>query len=210
MKDLIFIIDIEKSGIRPLDDLILQVAESGATMIEIRDKVSETRPFIENVLKIKKLLKSFNIPLLISGRVDVALAGGANGVHLEAEDIPFKMARKILGKNDIIGISAENYEQIKKAENLNIDYISLSPAFESQSSAHKTPWGIEGIKNARMLTRHNIIATGGLRKDENIRAAIEAGANGIAVSSYICNAQNVRAATNHLKNIIMPEETIYG
>ncbi|HOU78238.1 MAG TPA: thiamine phosphate synthase, partial [Syntrophales bacterium] len=138
----------------------------------------------------------------INDRLDVALAVGADGVHVGQDDMPYPLARAVLGKKMIIGLSVETWEDVEAAEKWDVDYLGVSPVFATPTKTDtKGSWGLEGITRIRSFSRHPLVAIGGLNAT-NTGAAVRAGADGIAVVSAICAAPDPFAAARELCRII--------
>lgn len=167
-------------------------------MVQLREKDMDTRGFIDLGSRLLRLLRPLGVPLIINDRVDVALAVDADGVHIGQSDMPYETARRLLGPDKIIGLSVENMDELRQAESLDVDYVAVSPVY---STATKTdtaaPFGLEGLREAVRLTRHPVVAIGGM--NENTAPAVfAAGADGIAVVSAICSAPDPAAASARL------------
>ena len=187
---------------RSLGWVVEQAVKGGTTIVQLREKDMDTKDFIDEALHIKKLLKSYGVPLLINDRVDVALAVEADGVHLGQKDMPYKMARKIMGKDAIIGLSVETYEQAEKAEKLDVDYIGISPVYTTPTKEELTKeLGLEGVRRISQICRHPSVGIGSI-KAHNARDVIEAGANGVAVVSGICSAEDPEKAAGELREVV--------
>jgi thiamine-phosphate pyrophosphorylase len=187
---------------RPLPEIILQAVQGGAAYVQLREKDLPTRAFVEEARAIKKILEPYRVPLIINDRIDVALACGADGVHIGQEDMPYEIARKLMGKKAIIGLSVETWEDVEAAQRLDVDYIGVSPVFATPTKTDtKEPWGLEGLKKIKVFSRHPIVAIGGIN-ESNARAVVSAGADCLAVVSAICAAEDPTAATIQLKKMI--------
>ncbi|MDP2853432.1 MAG: thiamine phosphate synthase [Smithellaceae bacterium] len=187
---------------RPLPEIILQAVQGGAAYVQLREKDLPTRAFVEEAMAVKNILLPFNVPLIINDRIDVALACGADGVHIGQEDMPYSTARKLIGKNAIIGLSVETWEDVEAAQRLDVDYIGVSPVFATPTKTDtKEPWGLEGLKKIKSFSRHPIVAIGGIN-ESNTRAVVEAGADCLAVVSAICAADSPEMATRKILNLI--------
>lgn len=178
--------------------VVKEAVKGGVTMVQLREKDIDTREFIELALKLKPILREAGVPLIINDRVDVALAVDADGVHIGQSDMPYELARRLLGPDKIIGLSAENMDQVREANSLDIDYVAVSPVY---STATKTdtapPFGLEGLREAVKLSVHPSVAIGGM----NARTTADAfatGVDGIAVVSAICSAEDPCAAASEL------------
>jgi len=113
MKGLYLVTDRDLCGDRSLEDMILRSVRGGARYVQVREKDQSTRAFIEEAVKIKEILKPYSAPLIINDRVDVALAVKADGVHVGQDDMPYKMARLLMGPGAIIGLSVETWEDVE-------------------------------------------------------------------------------------------------
>jgi len=188
---------------RPLEYIVEEAVKGGVTIVQLREKNAGSREFFDLAVKMKKLLTKYDIPLIINDRLDIALASGADGLHLGQSDLPVSVARKILGKEKIIGLSVETVEQAREANEQDADYIAISPVF---STATKTdisvPLGIKGVKVISSLSKFPALAIGGINAN-NASDIIENGAAGIAVVSAIMSSHNPFRAAEELKDIIL-------
>ena len=187
---------------RTLEEVVTKAAEGGVTMVQLREKEASTSEFIELALRVKRILKPYNIPLIINDRIDVALAVDADGVHIGQSDMPYEVARRLLGANKIIGLSVENMDDLLKANELDVDYIGISPVFSTPTKTDTAkPFGIEGLKEAVKLSIHPTVAIGGM----NISTAADVMAtecDGIAVVSAISSAADITNAAAELRAIV--------
>ncbi len=187
---------------RDIEWIVEEAVKGGVTMVQLREKDCSTRDFINLATGLKNKLKSYNVPLIINDRIDVALASDADGVHIGQSDMPYHIARSILGKDKIIGLSVETMEQVEEANLLDVDYIGISPVFSTPTKTDTfQPFGLEGVEKVMEISKHPAVAIGGI----NVSNAIDifkAGANGIAVVSAICSAKNPREATEELVKLI--------
>jgi len=187
---------------RTLSDVVLQAVQSGVAYIQLREKDISTRLFVEKAIAIKKILKPHNVPLIINDRIDVALACEAEGVHIGQEDMPYAIARKLMGSKAIIGLSVETWADVEESQTLDVDYIGVSPIFLTPTKTDtKGAWGIEGLAKIKAFSRHPLVAIGGIN-EANAADVIAAGADCIAVVSAICAVPDPAAATRNFNNII--------
>jgi len=202
MKGLYFVTDRSLCGDKPLTDVILQAIRGGAACIQLREKDVTTRFFVEEARQIKALMAPFRVPLIINDRLDVALAVKADGVHVGQDDMPYEIARELMGPEAIIGISVETWEDVQRAEGLDVDYLGVSPVFATPTKTDtKEPWGLEGLIRIRAFSRHPLVAIGGLNPS-NAGAVVMAGADSVAVVSAICASPDPYAASRELTGII--------
>jgi thiamine-phosphate pyrophosphorylase len=202
MKGLYFVTDRELCGGKPLEEVVLQSVKGGAACVQIREKNLSTRAFIEEAVRIRKILAPFGVPLIINDRIDVALAVKADGVHVGQDDMPYETARKLMGPNAIIGLSVETWEDVEQAEKLDVNYLGVSPVFETPTKTDtKGCWGLEGLSKIKEFSRHPLVAIGGLNPG-NAKAVVLAGADSVAVVSAICAAPDPFAVSKELHEII--------
>lgn len=185
-------------GERKLANVVREAVEGGVTVVQLREKNADTREFIELAQDIQMILYKYNLPLIINDRLDIAQAVEADGVHLGQHDMPVEMARDILGPEPIIGLSVENMEQLREANQKEVDYIGLSPLFVTGTKPElQHEWGLEGLKKASLESEHPIVAIGNIDSG-NVGQVIQSGADGVAVVSDICAAQDPCAAAQKL------------
>jgi thiamine-phosphate pyrophosphorylase len=188
---------------KSLDEVILHAVKGGATMVQLREKDVSTRFFIEEAQRLKKILAPFAVPLIINDRIDVALAVGADGVHIGQEDMPYPLARKLLGPGAIIGLSVETPDQVEAAEAFDLAYLGVSAIFATPTKTDtRNHWGLDGLRKVRAMTRHPLVAIGGINA-ANAAEVMQAGADSLAVVSAICSAPDPQKATEHLRRIIL-------
>lgn len=187
---------------RDMEWIVTQAVEGGVTMVQLREKDADTREFIELAQRLKDVLAPLGVPLLINDRVDVALAVDADGVHIGQSDMPYEMARRLLGPDKIIGLSVENMDDVRRANELDVDYIGISPVYSTTTKTDTAaPFGLEGLREAVRLSVHPTVAIGGM----NARTAADVmacGTDGIAVVSAIVSADSPLEAARNLKEIV--------
>jgi len=187
---------------RPIEDVVRAAVKGGVTAVQIREKESTTKEFIKLAHNLQNILKPQGVPLIVNDRIDIALAVDADGIHIGQTDMPYYEARRLVGNDMVIGLSVETMEQAIEAENLDVDYISVSPVFLTPTKHDATnEWGLEGLRKLRSQSRKLLIAIGGINSS-NAKAALESGADGIAVVSAICSAADPESASRRLGEII--------
>ncbi len=182
------IVDAERAGGHALADLARRVAEGGATLVQLRDKRSETRAMIDAARAIKAALAPLAIKFVVNDRVDVALAVGADGVHIGADDMTAEDARTLLGPDAIIGLSIKTVEQAAAAPVELIDYAGIGGVYatnsKEQTSAPIGPEGFAHVAEAVHRRAPHVPLCGIAGIDAgNAAAVIAAGADGVAVIS---------------------------
>ncbi len=183
-------------------DVVREAVAGGATCVQLREKHARTLDFLEEARALSVLLRAQHVPLLINDRVDIALAVGADGVHLGQQDMPIADARRLGPPSWIIGVSAESIEDAIRAEKEGADYIGVSPVFATPTKTDTAlPLGLEGLCAMRAAVRIPLVAIGGIQL-HNAREVIRAGADGLAVVSAIVSADSPREAAAALRREI--------
>jgi thiamine-phosphate pyrophosphorylase len=196
---LYLVTDRELAKGRPLAEIVGEAVAGGVTCVQLREKRCDTRLFIDQARQLLALLQPAGIPLIINDRVDVALAAGADGVHLGQQDMAIADARKLAGKQLIIGISAESLADAIRAEAEGADYIGISPVFHTATKTDAAPpLGLEGVRRIRAAVALPLVGIGGICCD-NAGSVIAAGADGVAVVSAIVAAGCPRSAARNLR-----------
>jgi thiamine-phosphate pyrophosphorylase len=201
------IVDPARAGGRELADLARRCARGGATLIQLRDKVNKTRTIVEEARAIKQALTPFGVPFVINDRIDVALAAGADGVHLGQEDMAVEDARRLLGSDAIVGLSVKSVEQADAAPIHLIDYVGGGGVFvtlsKQQKSAPIGPAGLARIVAALHRRAPGLPVCGIAGIDaSNAAAVIAAGADGVAVISALSLTRDPEVAARGLRDIV--------
>lgn len=187
---------------RDLEWIVTEAVRGGVTMVQLREKDGDTREFVELAARLKTALSPLGVPLIINDRIDVALAMDADGVHIGQSDMPYDIARKLLGPDKIIGLSVENMDDIRVANALDVDYVGISPVYSTSTKTDTAaPFGLDGLREAVKLSVHPTVAIGGM----NARTAadvMDCGTDGIAVVSAIVSADSPYDASVNLKSIV--------
>ena len=183
-------------------EIVRAAVAGGVTCVQLREKSCGPREFIEEARALVAVLRDTGVPLIVNDRVDVALAAGANGVHLGQRDMALADARRLGPPGWIIGISAESVEDAIRAEREGADYIGVSPVFATPTKTDTAPpLGLEGLRAIRAAVKIPLVAIGGIHAG-NAREVIRAGADGLAVVSAIASADSPQAAAAALRREI--------
>jgi thiamine-phosphate pyrophosphorylase len=187
--------DVQLSGLSHAQQVEL-LSLGGATLIQLREKQMPPREFYEQA----KMAVRPGVKLIINDRVDVALAVGAQGVHLGQDDMPPEAARKLLGPNAVIGYSTHNIEQAIAAAKLPIDYLAIGPIFATTTKSDTAPvLGLHGLRAVReAIGAFPLVAIGGI-SHANAREVIGAGADSVAViGALLSDSRRIPEATASL------------
>ena len=159
-----------------------ELLAGGVTLLQYRNKSGNAGEILEQARELKRRLGD-GAKLFMNDRADLCLAAGFDGVHVGQEDLSPEGARKVVGTILWLGVSTHNPEQIKEADKTSADYIAIGPVFSTASKANPDPVvGLEGVRQARALTRKPLVAIGGINR-ANCQSVIEAGADSVAVIS---------------------------
>jgi thiamine-phosphate pyrophosphorylase len=177
---------------------------AGAKLIQLREKTLGAEDFCVEAKQALAIARTHGAQLLINDRVDVALAIGADGVHLGQDDLPVLEARRLLGEQSIIGFSTHNAQQAKTALTLPIDYVAVGPIFPTTTKNKPDPTlGLGGLRKIRESTRDfSLVAIGGI-DPTNARGVLAAGADSVAIVSWlVSDPLNIQARTREILSII--------
>jgi len=209
------IVDPENSGGHGLVDLARAVAAGGATLVQLRDKVSDTAHMIEEARALKAALAPFGVPLIVNDRVDVALAADADGVHVGQEDMGAAQARGMLGPAPFIGLSVRTVEQAAAAPLGLIDYVGIGGVYATASkTSGKSPIGLDGLRKVVRVFRDRIgnfpaCGIAGITA-ANAEPVIAAGADGVCVISALSHRPDSQAAARELRAVVDAALKIYA
>ena len=169
-------------------------AEAGASLFQYRNKTASLKEAYTEALALRQAAAAAGVLFIVNDRCDLALAVDADGVHLGQGDMPLDLARKLMGRNKLIGISTHNSAQVEEASIGKPDYLGFGPIYKPGSKQDHDPVvGLEGLRSIRSLTSLPIFAIGGIQVDQ-VREVMLAGARGVAVISAILKASDISAA----------------
>ncbi len=164
--------------------IIRQAIAAGIRTIQLREKQLSKKELYREALSMRSLTLKHKMTFIVNDYIDIALAADADGVHLGQDDMPIKEARKIMGKEKIIGISTHSLKQAISAVEAGADYIGFGPMFQTSTKDAGSPKGLKILKEIRKHIKIPIVAIGGI-KPENVSSVLEAGADAVAVMSAI-------------------------
>lgn len=174
----------------------------GADVVQLRDKHAGGRELVRAGIAIREVVPDDRL-FIVNDRVDVAYAVGADGVHLGQDDLPISYARRILGEDAVIGISASNMEEAIHAEQEGADYIGLQSIFSTSTKLDVgDAIGLEAITEVKKNVNIPVVAIGGINH-QNAAEVIWAGADGVAVISAVIGSPEPELATRQLREIVI-------
>lgn len=179
---------------RDLIGLVLDAVAGGVTMVQLRQKRDAGRAFVESARALADVLRPKGVPLIVNDRVDVALAAGADGVHVGQDDMSAVDARRLIGEHALLGLSITTLAEARALDADVVDYAGVGPVFATPTKPDAAPpLGIAGTRDVCRALRVPIVAIGGISLS-NAHEVLSAGVHGLAVVSAICSAPDARVA----------------
>jgi len=184
---------------RPVEEVACAAVAGGVTLVQLREKAASTRAQLDAARRLKAVLAPRGVPLIVNDRVDVALAAGADGVHLGQDDMPPAEARRLVGPEMILGLSVGDEDEAKVADPTLVDYIGIGPAFATGTKVDTgAAIGPEGVRHLRQRVGLPGVAIGGISA-ANADALRDTGIEGIAVVSAVAAAADPARAARDLR-----------
>jgi len=185
---------------RTLADVVEEAIKAGVTFLQLREKNLEYDAFLQLAREIKCVTDKYKIPYVINDNVQVAMAAGADGVHVGQGDMSPKDVRKIIGPDKILGVSAQTVEQAVLAEESGADYIGVGSVFPTSTKLDAEAVSLETLKEICKAVSIPVVAIGGINKDNAIKLA-GSGIDGIAVVSAIFAREDIASAARELREV---------
>lgn len=182
-------------------NIIEEACKSGVTLVQLREKDKSGREYLNLAFKVKEITDKYNIPLIIDDRIDIAIAVDSAGVHLGQSDINIKYARKILGKDKIIGATAKTVNQAKEAVEEGADYLGVGAIYPTTTKVKTVITDIKTLNEICDKVDIPVVAIGGLN-EENCNILNKSKISGIAVVSAIMKAKDIKKAVKNLISCI--------
>jgi thiamine-phosphate pyrophosphorylase len=201
------IVDPEQAGSRSLPDLARLVVAGGATLVQLRDKLRDTRVLVEEARALRAVLAPLGVPLVINDRVDVALAAGVDGVHVGQDDMTVEDVRRLMGPDVIVGLSIKTVAQAEAAPIALIDYAGVGAVFATGSKdIEGAPIGTAGLAAVMDILRRRapampVCGISGINAG-NAAEVIDAGADGVSVISALSRQSDPTAAATTLRGVV--------
>ena len=181
-------------------NIIEEAIKGGTTIVQLREKTASTKEFYQLALKVKEITSKYDVSLLINDRIDIALAVDSDGVHIGQDDMPADIARKIIGKDKILGVSASTVAEAKKAEADGADYIGSGAVFPTATKDDADSVSKLQLKEIVYSIDIPVVAIGGITL-ENAASLKDTGIAGFSVVSAIMSAKDPKEASQKLKEI---------
>lgn len=183
-----------------VEEAVEQAILGGCTLIQLREKDCSSRDFYETARSVKAVTDRYNIPLIINDRPDIALAVGADGVHVGQSDLPCKVLRGILGEDKIIGVSASNLEEAVQAEKDGADYLGVGAMYATGTKTDAEIVSMDELRKIREAVSLPIVVIGGINR-ETAPAFRNTGIDGLAVVSAVIAQPDIREAARELLDL---------
>lgn len=197
----LYLVTEESIAIEELTKIIAESVSGGVSIVQLREKNNSSLSFYEKASALKQLLNELSIPLIINDRVDIALAVGADGIHIGQDDLPLPVVKKMVPEDMIVGVSVSTLEEALEAERNGADYIGVGSVFPTKTKQDATLMALEDLGEICRGVSIPAVAIGGITAD-NISALSDSGLSGTAVVSAIMNADNPKTASESLLKII--------
>ncbi len=185
-------------GTLSLEEQIEKALQGGVTMLQLREKSLSRENFLEEAIRVKRIADCYQVPLIINDDIQVALASGAAGVHLGQGDLPASEARKLLGPERILGVTAKSVEQARKAQAEGADYLGSGAVFGTSTKRDARPMTLETLRQITEAVTIPVAAIGGIT-GENVRTLQGTGIAGAAVVSGIFGQEDIPGAARKLR-----------
>jgi thiamine-phosphate pyrophosphorylase len=190
------------AGDRSILDVVRAAIRGGASVVQLREKTAATREIVELGQALREITRPAGIPLIVNDRLDIALAIGAEGVHVGHDDMPVGLARRLIGPDRLLGASPETVSEARQMERDGADYLGVGDVYGTPSKSDAgPPIGVDGLTEVIRAVSIPVVAIGGITL-ENAGAVIQAGAAGVAVISAVVSAPDPEAAARRLRELV--------
>lgn len=188
-------------GGRDLTDCVEKAILGGVTLVQLREKDCSSREFYSMARKVKAVTDYYQVPLVINDRLDIALAVDAAGLHVGKQDLPAAVARKILGADKIMGVSAATLQEALQAQREGADYLGVGAMFPTPTKTDVRRVSLAELKEIKERLTVPVVAIGGI-SESNLPDLRKTGIDGVAVVSAILGQEDIRRAAGDLLRII--------
>lgn len=199
--DLTLYLVTDPSAGEKTEEIVKEAVAGGVTMVQLREKTAGSLSFYERALRLKRVTRKAGVPLIINDRTDIMLAADADGLHVGQSDLPAAVARRLIGPDKILGVSAHTVEEAVRAEKDGADYLGVGAVFPTATKKDAESVSYETLKEICETVSIPVVAIGGIG-EHNIGKLVGSGIRGIAVVSAIMNAENPEKQSYILKNEI--------
>ena len=192
-----------------LTEAVEQAILGGCTMVQLREKELSSLEFYKQAMEIKQITDQYHVPLIINDRIDIAMAVKADGVHIGQSDLPAAAARKLIGSDMLLGVSAASVKEAIQAVNDGADYLGVGAMFPTGTKTDANFVSMEELQKIRHAVNLPIVVIGGINK-ENASLFHSAGIDGLAIVSAIIAKPDIRKAAAEIKGLFCGEGLKHG
>ncbi|HEV2038097.1 MAG TPA: thiamine phosphate synthase [Candidatus Eremiobacteraceae bacterium] len=193
----IYLVTDASPRVAPVERFLREAIAGGVGMVQLREKQLPDAQLLEIAQRFSSVCRALDVPFIVNDRVDIALASGADGVHVGQDDLSVKSVRMIAGEDLIVGLSTHAPEQIEAAASLPVDYIGVGPIHQTPTKQGRPPVGVQLARYAAARSPHPFFAIGGLDPG-NVVDVVQAGARAVSVLRWIAQADDPKTAAREL------------
>lgn len=204
---LYLVTDRMRMSTRTLGEAVEQAVIGGCTLVQLREKEIPASDFYMLALEIKKITDRYGIPLIINDRIDIAMAAGAAGVHIGQQDIPADIARKVIGRDMLLGVSVGSVAEAIDAVKAGADYLGVGAMFPTGTKPDAGFVSMEELGRIRKAVDIPIVVIGGINR-ENAMLFRPMGVDGLAVVSAVIAQPDIKASAADLKSLFFGKEVM--
>ena len=204
---LYLVTDRMRMSTRTLGEAVEQAVIGGCTLVQLREKDISALDFYALALEIKKITDRYGIPLIINDRIDIAMAAGAAGVHIGQQDIPADIARKVIGKDMLLGVSVGSAVEAIDAVKAGADYLGVGAMFPTGTKPDAGFVSMEELGRIRKAVDIPIVVIGGISR-ENAMLFRPMGVDGLAVVSAVIAKPDIKKSAADLKSLFLGKEVM--
>ena len=204
---LYLVTDRMRMSTRTLGEAVEQAVIGGCTLVQLREKEIPALDFYMLALEIKKITDRYGIPLIINDRIDIAMATGAGGVHIGQRDIPADIARKVIGRDMLLGVSVGSVAEAIDAVKAGADYLGVGAMFPTGTKPDAGFVSMEELGRIRKAVDIPIVVIGGISR-ENAMLFRPMGVDGLAVVSAVIAQPDIKASAADLKSLFLGKEVM--
>ena len=204
---LYLVTDRMRMSTRTLGEAVEQAAAGGCTVVQLREKEIPSLDFYVLASEMKKITDSYGIPLIINDRIDIAMAVGAAGVHIGQKDIPVDIARKVIGKEMLLGVSAGSAAEAVNAVKAGADYLGVGAMFPTETKPDAGFVSMEELGRIRKAVDIPIVVFGGIGR-ENAKLFKPMGIDGLAVVSAVIAESDIKKSASTLRSLFLGKDVL--
>lgn len=186
---------------RDLYECVEQAILGGTSLLQLREKDVSSKDFYEIAQRVKVIAAKYKVPFIINDRLDIALAVDADGLHIGQDDMPLSVARKLLGPDKIIGMSASSISEALTAEKEGADYLGVGAMFTTPTKKDADSVTLSQLAKIKAAVHIPVVAIGGINED-NVKSVINTGVDGVSVVSAILGKHDIQGTARKLLTII--------